>query len=1007
MKVLMIPTYEEITASSESGIKRVCEAYYKYLPKYGVEFVGKNDDSYDVLAVHAGITGKDCDVAILHGLYWSADYASEPWELQANKNIVQAVRSARKITVPSAWVAETIQRDLRVNPTVVPHGIVAAEWKHNYDHQGYVLWNKNRAADVCDPAAIASLAIKFPNTDFVTTFSPDQDIKNIHAVGHIDHARMKTMVQKAGVYLSTTKETFGIGILEAMASGVPVLGYRWGGNIDLIQHGVNGYLAEPNDKDDLIRGLEYCMQYRNILGRNGIQLAQSWTWDKPIELMFNVFKQAAVVQKPSVAVVIPTYNYGEKSKRAIDSVLHQSFKADEIIVVDDGSTDHPEIALRDYILSGQIKLIQKANGGVATARNRGIEEAKSKYICCLDADDAIDEDFLKVCVSELEADPALGIAYTRLRWVGKDGANGLSAWPAEFNFNRQLERANQIPTCCVFRREMWVRLGGYKQRYAPLGAGAEDAEFWLRAGAYGYNAKLVSDSPMFVYSVGEGAVSGNKNYHEVDWLSWHPWTKDKRHPFASLATPARISHPVRQYDRPAVSVIIPVGKGHENIIENALDSLEAQTMRSWEVIVVWDSPTHPSAVFKQYQAYPYIHWLKTDKAGSGPGVARNLGAKHARGGFILFLDADDWLMPEAIEKMMTAWQKDNAIVYSDYFGKISVGGQEDAEKFADRLVDFNSKSKEAVVRHYAAEFVCERAQRQPVSGELYHWCLVTCLIPKLWHDEIGGFDEKMESFEDVDYHWRMARKGRCYVRIAEPLVMYCFGTGNRRENASPYQEHSRQVAVRLLEYMLRKYEDIQTMPCYSCGQQPIDRPTYPGINTAVATERSAVLPNMADEMFVKIRYDHPNKGDHRVVGSATRIDYGYRAGGDIFLVHKEDVKAAPHLFTIVEPEPGKVFAPAAVAEMPAVPVAIETPSVTVSSEPIEVKPAEVYTPPVLDVYALPGITEHTAAEMKTAGIDTYEKIVALGIDGLVKIKGIGQSRAETLLKLAKEKTNAA
>lgn len=996
MKVLMIPTFEEIKGSQESGIKRVCEAYYKYMPRHGIEFVGR-DQERDLTVVHAGITGKDCDVAILHGLYWSADYQSETWEYNANKNIVQAVRSARQITVPSAWVAETIQRDLRVDPTVIPHGIEAEEWKHEFENEGYVLWNKNRNADVCDPSSIAYLARKYRNINFVTTYSPDKTLENIREIGHTEHTRMKQLIQRAGVYLSTTKETFGIGVLEAMASGIPVLGYKWGGNIELVKHGVNGYLADPGNVEDLMRGLEYCLKYRKTLGGNGIELAKTWTWDKPIELLYEVFRKAAYVEKPTVSVIIPTYNYAEKSKRAIDSVLDQSYKVDEIIVVDDGSSDHPEEALKEYVQQNKIKLIQKANGGVATARNRGIRESKSKYVCCLDADDMIEKDFINVCVSELEADRSLGIAYTRLRHIDKDGNSGISSWPGKFDYDRQTERANQIPTCCVFRREMWERLGGYKQRYAPQGAGAEDAEFWLRAGAYGYNARLVSDAPMFVYSLGTGAVSGNPAYREVDWLSWHPWVKDKQHPFASIAKPVKLSHPVRQYDRPTVSVIIPVGAGHENALENALDSLEAQTMRRWEAIVVWDSPL-PYAAFEKSKAYPYVRLFRTSKPKSGPGVARNIGAKNARGGFLVFLDADDWLMPTALDAMLLAWQPNEAIVYTDYYGKIFIGNdQNELIKLGPKLIDHNAKTGEAVVRHVSSEYSCLKAQEQPSAGDLYHWCLVTCLIPKLWHDEIGGFDEKMESFEDVDYHWRMARKGKCYARISDPLVMYCFQTGTRRENASPYDERTRQRAIGLLEYMLKKYKDIPKMPCAGCGQHVTDRPYYPNLSQQTVTERSASFPMMNDESFVKVRYDHPNRGDHRVVGPASRIDYGYRAGGDIFLVHKDDVKASPHLFTVIEVERGKVQAP--IEEKVATPE--PTPLTKGESEVIHEAGESIA---VLDPQSLPGVTPTVAKEMENAGINSLEKILKMGVDGLLGVKGIGKARAELIYNYAKERT---
>ena len=65
--VLMIPPYEA-KRSGASGIDRVIEAYHQYLPRFGVRFARGKNASYDILAVHAGLTGEECDVAHLHGI---------------------------------------------------------------------------------------------------------------------------------------------------------------------------------------------------------------------------------------------------------------------------------------------------------------------------------------------------------------------------------------------------------------------------------------------------------------------------------------------------------------------------------------------------------------------------------------------------------------------------------------------------------------------------------------------------------------------------------------------------------------------------------------------------------------------------------------------------------------------------------------------------------------------------------------------------------------------------
>ena len=159
MKVMMVPHLLDFERGMENGIKRVVEAYFKYLPRFGVELVDPMNtaldrNGFDLIASHAGITGGDVTVAHLHGIYWTADYpGSGRWQYRVNAKVVESIRNAKEVTVPSAWVAETFQRDMRFSPHVIPHGIDREDWLHDEECQGYILWNKNRAADVCHPAS--------------------------------------------------------------------------------------------------------------------------------------------------------------------------------------------------------------------------------------------------------------------------------------------------------------------------------------------------------------------------------------------------------------------------------------------------------------------------------------------------------------------------------------------------------------------------------------------------------------------------------------------------------------------------------------------------------------------------------------------------------------------------------------------------------------------------------------------------------------------------------------
>jgi len=976
MKVKMAPSLSNFK-HEESGIKRVLEYYYKYLPDFGIELIeGKN--KYDVLASHAA-TNNAPDVLHTHGLYWTADYPAAAWEWEVNKVITQAARYAKFITVPSEWVAETFRRDMHINPVVVHHGIEINQWKPKKPSD-YILWNKNRDSDVCDPWAIEGLARKFQSSRFVTTFAPKPTMSgslpdNIVEIGLQKHFDMKLLLQESLVYLATTKETFGIGTLEAMACGVPILGFAHGGNLDIVEHCVNGYLATPGDIDDLIRGLDYCVTNRDILGRNSRELAAKWSWRHAAEIVAGVYCDCMVEEKPTVSVVIPCYNYSESLGRTIQSVKDQDYPfIDSIVVVDDGSRIEEQDRIKNVVDSfgANIHLIRQDNAGVAIARNTGISHGYGKYVCCIDSDDAIEPSFISTCVDALEKDRSLGIAYTGLWWIKPDGSEGKSQWPEGFDYDQQVNRRNQIPTCCVYRRTAWERTGGYRQRYAPNGAGNEDAEFWLRIGALGFNAKKVTSEPLFIYSWMSGIVSGDPDFKETEWTSWHPWAQkgDDGHPFASMASPGNgRSHPVNQYDEPIISVIIPVGPGHQEYLINALDSLESQTFRKWEAIVVVDNAFHheDKVYNKLYKNYPWVKFIfNVDEEQLGPGCARNKGVEVARAPFLVFLDADDYLMPEALQKMVDAWGKSNTIIYTDYVGIANV---EDVTKLAPNLQSSirYRKGTKTVIGYRAADYDCHRAVSQPFelrNGHPYIWCNVTALIPKIWHDEIGGFDEELWSWEDVDYHWRMAKAGKCYTRIEEELLVYNFTTGSRRQEGL-------QDFPKLLEYLSEKHKEIEVVGCGCSGAK----------SKTSTIGNGELAAGMNDADYIMIVYS--STSDHKVVGTATKKSYGYRSSGDVFLVHKADAAAQPQHFKelIVESPP--------IPETTSVePEPISEPEVIEAPEPISIQdiliPSDDFRDFVGSIYY-----NRICKFAVDAEISCLSELSAMSYDDLIAVKGIG------------------
>jgi glycosyltransferase involved in cell wall biosynthesis/putative flippase GtrA len=126
-----------------------------------------------------------------------------------------------------------------------------------------------------------------------------------------------------------------------------------------------------------------------------------------------------VEERSKVSIVVPIYNTAKYLKRCIDSILDQSYKNLEVILVDDGSTDDSGLVADDYAKKdSRIKMIHQKNAGQSSARNIGIKKATGEFISFIDSDDEIKPDFINDLLSAFTADTSLsvcGMHYKRLK----------------------------------------------------------------------------------------------------------------------------------------------------------------------------------------------------------------------------------------------------------------------------------------------------------------------------------------------------------------------------------------------------------------------------------------------------------------------------------------------------------------------------------------------------------------------------------------------------------------
>ena len=127
------------------------------------------------------------------------------------------------------------------------------------------------------------------------------------------------------------------------------------------------------------------------------------------------------LEMPRVSVVIPCFDHGRFIDEAVDSVLAQTYRDFEIVIVNDGSTDENTNRLLSSYQRPHTSVLQTPHRGLAGARNLGIAHASGEYILPLDADDRIGPTYCERAVALLDSNDALGIVYCEAEYLRRIG----------------------------------------------------------------------------------------------------------------------------------------------------------------------------------------------------------------------------------------------------------------------------------------------------------------------------------------------------------------------------------------------------------------------------------------------------------------------------------------------------------------------------------------------------------------------------------------------------------
>ncbi len=181
-----------------------------------------------------------------------------------------------------------------------------------------------------------------------------------------------------------------------------------------------------------------------------------------------------------VSVIIPAYNKADYTRRAIDSVLAQTYAPIELIVVDDGSKDNTADVVKSY--GDAVTYVAKPNGGACSARNEGIRRAKGEYIAFLDCDDLYEPAKINTSVNYLQEHPQAGFVHTDAYFIDADDrVTGQYKHPLSFRHQGMIAEhlilGNFICNSTVLvRRSIIDRVGLFDETLFP----PADWDMWLR-----------------------------------------------------------------------------------------------------------------------------------------------------------------------------------------------------------------------------------------------------------------------------------------------------------------------------------------------------------------------------------------------------------------------------------------------------------------------------------------------------------------------------------------------
>ena len=527
----------------------------------------------------------------------------------------------------------------------------------------------------------------------------------------------------------------------------------------------------------------------------------------------------------TIAAVIPLYNGSKFIFDAVRSVLAQTLAPQDIIVVDDGSTDDGAAIVEQLADEHPIRLLRKQHGGQSSARNFGGAHAGTDLIALLDQDDIWYPDHLDELIKPFLGPSAdLGWTYSDIDTIDENGLMTAraalsvagNAHPKRDIVSCLRDDMDVLPSTTLISLAAFKAVGGFDECLSDYA----DDDLFLRLFRAGYDnvwikraltkRRMVTSRSTPSADEAQGAsLYARKLIAEFGGDPVHGYVRDILAPRFRTRIAAEYKNALRSGRQDlirvagenlsfikgllppnrrstwtprnaTISVVIPLYNG-ERFGEQALRSVMQQSLPPEEIIVVNDgsSDSGPQIVERLAAEHP-IRLLH--KENGGQAAARNFGIAHAGGELIALLDQDDVWYPNHLAELLKPFAKPGDRVVGWVYSNL------DEIDEHGNTVTRSCLSKIATQHPKRDLFVC--------LGEDMFILPSASLFSRWAFDAVGGFDERLMGYEDDDIFLRMFRAGFDNVYIDKALSKWRIFPGSA--SYAPRMNRSRALYARKL-----------------------------------------------------------------------------------------------------------------------------------------------------------------------------------------------------------------